>query len=65
MPTSPRERAEEKEMSVGFLIVITERISGINMYSFVFEVGESRDAVMEQLPHKIIYFQWSLHLPNP
>lgn len=65
MPTGPRERAEEKEMRTCFLMFITEWTGGINRNPSVLKVGKSRETVMEQLPHKSIYFQRSLHFPNP
>lgn len=55
MPTGPRERAEEKEMSTCFLMFITEWTGGINRNPSVLKVGKSRETVMEQLPQKYLF----------
>ena len=62
MPTGPRERAEEKEMSTGFLMIITERTGGINRNSLLLKIGKGGNTVMKQSPHKSIYLQSALSL---
>lgn len=46
MPIGFRERAEEKEMSDSFLMIITERTRGINRNSFLLKVGKGGNTVM-------------------
>ena len=65
MPTGPRERTEEKEMSTGFLMIITKRTGGINRNSSLLKIGKGGNTVMKQSPHKSIYLQRGPHFPNP